>query len=241
MNATLNLALPIPSEVCPDAPLVRMAGTPDDPLFSLTDICRVLSIANASDAASRLDDDEKCYIARADVGLSPGRDLVFVTEGGLYTLVIRSDKPEAKPFRKWVCGEVIPCIRKHGVYPPPAVAPAEDPVIAMLESIRAVRLAQIETERRVAEAREIAERAGRQAEAAMAVHSCNYGHYSVLAWCNLKGRPLTVAESSAHGKRLADICRREGRTIGRVSDPRFGQVNIYPEDVLANYFGREEG
>lgn len=91
----------------------------------------------AAPDVDRLDEDEKTYIRRTDVGLSPGRDLVYLAEQGLYTVLVRSDKPAAKPFRKWVCGDVLPCIRKHGCYPAPtAIVPVASPAREPMEVVR---------------------------------------------------------------------------------------------------------
>lgn len=100
-------------------------------------MCQVLGIENVGNVADRLDEDEKTYIRRTDVGLSPGRDLVYLAEQGLYTVLVRSDKPAAKPFRKWVCGDVLPCIRKHGCYPAPtAIVPVASPAREPMEVVR---------------------------------------------------------------------------------------------------------
>lgn len=114
----LRMALMIPERLNPTGIQLRMAGTADEPLFCLNDVCQVLGIANARNVAERLDPDEK-GVCLAD---TPGgaQEMTYVTEAGLYTVLLRSDKPAAKPFRQWVTREVIPCIRKHGCYPAPA-------------------------------------------------------------------------------------------------------------------------
>ena len=79
-------------------------------------MCDCLGIANSRDAVSRLDDDEK-GVGKADT-LGGGQDMTMISESGLYALIMRSNKPEAKPFRKWVTSEVLPTIRKTGMYVP---------------------------------------------------------------------------------------------------------------------------
>jgi len=64
----------------------------------------------------RLDSDEKALMSRADLGLNPGKPMTIVSESGLYSLIFRSRKPEAKRFKNWVCKEVLPSIRKNGGY-----------------------------------------------------------------------------------------------------------------------------
>lgn len=93
---------------------VRVAGTSEEPLFCLADICRVLEIKNVSDCKSRLD---QKGIVLTDTPTNGGiQQLVFISEKNLYKVIMRSDKPQAEPFQDWVCGEVLPSIRKTGSY-----------------------------------------------------------------------------------------------------------------------------
>jgi len=82
--------------------------------FVAKDVCDILEIANGRDAVSALDEDEK-GVAYTD---TPGgkQEVNIINESGLYNLVFRSNKPQAKAFRKWVTSEVLPAIRKQGHY-----------------------------------------------------------------------------------------------------------------------------
>ena len=93
----------------------RVMDRNGEPWFVLSEVCRKLGIANARDAASRLDDDEKDGVGIAD---AIGRDqkTTIINESGLYSLILRSNKPDAKRFKKWVTSEVLPAIRKTGSY-----------------------------------------------------------------------------------------------------------------------------
>lgn len=91
---------------------VRTAGTHEAPLFCAADVCDVLGIQNVSQACSQLDADELESVQHT-IGRKPA---TFVTESGLYALIINSRKPEAKAFKKWVTAEVLPAIRKQGYY-----------------------------------------------------------------------------------------------------------------------------
>lgn len=91
---------------------VRTAVINDEPMFCLIDICKALEIKNATDVAKRLDEDE---LTRLNLGSRAG-ETNFTTESGLYAVILRSDKPNAKKFRKWVTAEVLPSIRKTGSY-----------------------------------------------------------------------------------------------------------------------------
>jgi prophage antirepressor-like protein len=100
---------------------VRVIVKPDgSPWFVLKDVCDALGIANISDAAARLDADERQITNINTLGLTEGirgnPNVGIINESGLYSLIIRSDKPEAKKFRRWVTHEVLPSIRKHGNY-----------------------------------------------------------------------------------------------------------------------------
>ena len=79
--------------------------------FCLIDVCGILGLSNPRSVADRLDKDE-----RRKFDLPRQGNTWFINESGLYSVILRSDKPEAKPFRKWVTSEVLPTIRKTGRY-----------------------------------------------------------------------------------------------------------------------------
>lgn len=79
-----------------------------EPWFLGMDVCSVLGLVKVEQAYSRLDSDEKATLVRQVVGLNPGRPLTIVSESGLYKLILRSDKPQAKPFQNWVTQVVLP-------------------------------------------------------------------------------------------------------------------------------------
>lgn len=93
---------------------IRCELIENEPWFIAKDICDVLEIVNSRDAISRLDDDEK-GVSISDT-LGGKQEISIINESGMYTLVMRSNKPEAKTFRKWLTKEVLPSIRKTGQY-----------------------------------------------------------------------------------------------------------------------------
>lgn len=93
---------------------MRTAVVDGEPLFCLVDVCKVLDIQNPSKVAQRLDDDERTKLELGRQG-----ETNFITESGLYAVILRSDKPNAKSFRRWVTSEVLPSIRKTGSYNKP--------------------------------------------------------------------------------------------------------------------------
>ena len=94
---------------------IRTAGTSEEPLFCLADVCKAIGIKDVSRCASRLDDDMRLTHPIVD-RLGRTQQAIFVTESGLYDVIIRSDSEMAKPFRKWITSEVLPSIRKTGQY-----------------------------------------------------------------------------------------------------------------------------
>ena len=93
---------------------VRTILEDDGIKFVAADVCNALGLGNTSQATSNLDEDEK-GISIADT-LGGKQTMVSVTESGLYTLILRSRKPEAKAFRRWVTGEVLPSLRRTGTF-----------------------------------------------------------------------------------------------------------------------------
>lgn len=93
---------------------VRTVQVNGEPWFVLADVCKVLEISNSRNISSRLEPDEK-GVTLVDT-LGGTQQMTIINESGLYAVVLRSDKPQAKPFRKWVTSEVLPSIRKHGSY-----------------------------------------------------------------------------------------------------------------------------
>lgn len=94
---------------------VRTVLRDGEPWFVANDVLRVLAVSNSKDALRTLDDDEKSGV---DIIDPHGRkqNTNCISEAGLYSIILRSRKPEAKAFKRWVTHEVVPAIRKHGGY-----------------------------------------------------------------------------------------------------------------------------
>ena len=93
---------------------MRTLNLNGEPWFVLRDVCEVLGLGNSRMVADRLDEDEK-GVSQIDT-LGGVQNATIISESGLYNVILRSDKPEAKPFRKWVTAVVLPSIRKNGGY-----------------------------------------------------------------------------------------------------------------------------
>lgn len=127
-----------------DQPVRVILDDKKDPWWVARDVCNILGIKNVTDAIKALDDDEKntLEISEGIMGIS-GNTVTFsdsippkrgnpnvniINEPGLYTLIIRSTKPKARVFRRWITHEVLPSIRKTGGYAmnPPENGPGGD-------------------------------------------------------------------------------------------------------------------
>ncbi|MNW52735.1 hypothetical protein D3C74_302670 [compost metagenome] len=128
---------------------VRVVFKNGEPWWVAKDICDVLEISNSRDALTRIDDDEKGVVSTDTLGGE--QQITAVNEPGLYSLILGSRKPEAKEFKRWVTHEVIPSIRKRGIYATDNVIDNilnnPDFGIELLTKLKEERAARIEAER----------------------------------------------------------------------------------------------
>ena len=108
-----------------------------EPWFVAKDVCDILELTNPAVALQSLDDDEKTNLSNSYVWPEPGRRPLIISEPGLYRLIMRSRKPEAKEFQRWVTHEVLPQIRRTGGYIPTSESDSDEDIMA-----RAVLVAQ---------------------------------------------------------------------------------------------------
>ena len=100
---------------------IRIVEKDGEPWFVAKDVCNILEIKNSRDTLNKcLDEDER----GVDIIYTPGgnQEMTIVSEAGLYSLILRSRKPEAKAFKRWVTHEVLPSIRKTGAYLSPGMS-----------------------------------------------------------------------------------------------------------------------
>ncbi len=124
----------------PEFETIRVLEQNGEPWFVAVDVCRALEISNSRDALSRLEDDEKMTVGLTDShsGQRGGaQSLNIISEPGLYALIFRSRKPDARAFKRWVTHDVIPSIRKHGLYVTEELLRDRDRLEASLKKIEA--------------------------------------------------------------------------------------------------------
>jgi hypothetical protein len=125
---------------------IRIVLRDGEPWFVAADVCRALDIANATQAVGGLDDDEKTTLSNTEGRAGHGaQSFNIISEPGLYALIMRSRKPEARRFDRWVRHEVLPTLRRTGRYEmaPPAAGEIDDlgPLDVLSLKVRMVSLA----------------------------------------------------------------------------------------------------
>ena len=121
---------------------VRTVMKDGNPWWVLKDVCSVLEIGHSRDVMARLDSDEK----GVDIIDTPGgkQEVSIINESGLYSVILVSRKPEAKKFKRWVTHEVLPSIRRHGLYATDELLANPDFLIQALQELKAERAKNVE-------------------------------------------------------------------------------------------------
>ena len=214
-----------------------------EPWFMAKDVCGCLGL-DTSNLSKMLDEDElsTCPVQYTD----QVRNLSVVSEPGLYPLILRSRKPEAKAFKRWVTHEVIPSTRKTGGYL--ATKPDDTPEAILARAVLVAQdtIRRIEAERDDA-IRTKAEIGSRREATAMATASAAVRKAAALEnelgrgrdYKAVKGIPWfldvfadTPAVYSVAGRKLSDMSRRMDYEIWEIGDSRFGSVKAYHVDVI---------
>lgn len=117
---------------------VRTININGEAMFVGKDVAEILGYSNPRDALAKRVDDEDKGVAKCDT-LGGVQDLTVINESGLYSLILSSKLPKAKKFKHWVTSEVLPAIRKHGVYAVDEVLNNPDMLISALQELKAER------------------------------------------------------------------------------------------------------
>lgn len=117
---------------------VRTVNVNNEVMFVGKDVADILGYSNPRDALAKRVDDEDKGVAKCDT-LGGTQDLTVINESGLYSLILSSKLPTAKKFKHWVTAEVLPSIRKHGLYAVDEVLSNPDVLINALTQLKAER------------------------------------------------------------------------------------------------------
>ena len=124
---------------------VRSLMVNGEPYFVGRDVAKILGYANPNDAIAKHVDEEDKGVAKCDT-LGGIQELTVINESGLYSLILSSKLPSAKRFKRWVTSEVLPAIRKHGVFVMDDIVNNTDALIEALQAFKAERLQRVALE-----------------------------------------------------------------------------------------------
>lgn len=194
-----------------------------NPWFDGPEVCKATGVTNASMAYSRLDDDEKQPLSQIEgESKASGSSRIYLSESGMYNLILRSDKPEAKAFKKFVTSEVLPSIRKTGSY--------------SLQSISSAELILLQAQQLVKVEREMQELQRLQAEAFMQIEATNERitqseYFTIRQWCNAQRLNVTDSVKQKWGGEASKLSRAREIEIIRVNEGR-QNVGSYHKSIL---------
>lgn len=200
---------------------VRVVQIDGEPWFVATDVCRVLDLSNPSVAVRPLDDDEW---SKANLGLRGLGSAIIISESGLYKLVMRSDKPQARSFQNWVTRDVLPAIRKDGGY---------------IKGEEKVATGEMSEDELVFKAMDVMKRKIERLQIENEVMAEELNSVTVDEYRSLRHEYWPHSVRTVVGKKASDYCRQNGieiekqpRTINRRGKTIHTAVNVYPREVL---------
>ena len=189
---------------------VRIVEKGGEPWFVAKDVCDILALGNPRSSIALLDEDER-GVHSMDTP-SGKQEMGIISEAGLYSLILRSRKPEAKAFKRWVTHEVLPSIRKTGAYLSPGMS--NEQVKALVATLEEEMYRRIQAENRLAKLEAHAEKLARAA-----IPATPFGELSQKT-----GRPRTC------------LVRNYLRSAQEVKQEHFG---TYIQLLLPLYAARE--
>lgn len=205
-----------------------------EPLFCLADVCKILELTNASVVknaiASEFDDDLSLTYPIFD-SLGREQNATFISEPQLYFVLMRSDKPNAKPFRMFVNKEVLPSIRKTGSY-------TQKPLnsIDYLQMQLNVMREHDERLTAIEQKRQKDERRFRNLENTAKRDESLKEYTTAVGFGILKGISLDKIQCQRLGTKAAKISRSVGVLIVDIPDQKHGKVGTYRRDILEQAF-----
>lgn len=198
---------------------IRVVILNEEPWFVAKDVCSVLEHSNSRMAVSRLNEDDVSSAYVTD-GMGREQSTTVVNESGLYDLVFRSDKPEAGRFRRWVFRDVLPQIRKTGMYSEP------------MDELDRLELAIAAARRDRARVAAVEARQDTM-ESHLAGVLGQYDEFTTLAYAKLNDLATDRVSCQKHGQRATKLMRdRKMNPPRKRQDATFGTVNVYPVEIL---------
>ena len=196
-----------------------------EPYFVGKDVAEILGYSNPQKAIrDHVDEEDRTVNESFTVNGTMG---MLINESGLYSLILRSQLPSAKRFKRWVTSEVLPAIRKTGKY---AIEKPKSVAEMCLLNAQALvdqerRLASIDTE---------------ISEIKAQMQTRPTGWYTVAGYASVLGMNLDIKTAGSLGIKASKLSRKLGKKITTTPDPRFGTVNVYCPEVLKQVFEEME-
>ena len=205
--------------------------------FVATDVCTVLDIKNVSDACARLDDDERGIV----ISDTPGgqQEILIVSEAGLYKLILRSRKKEAKTFQRWITHEVLPQIRKTGSYAQPSAVDRFPELQAIIQLVQSTAEAKLLAEK----AQHTADEAN--AKARLALHGQQWVTIRQYVSIYQLERQVPRRLQQDYGRYLTGLCQQRGTPVYLHRVVEGWEEHTYPttviQETLGPWIGRRGG
>lgn len=212
---------------------IRVIIIDNEPLFCLADICRALALTNPTMVANAIKAEfelPKLELGSFDTGYGV-KDFTIITEAQLYFVLMRSDKAEAKEFRKWVNTEVLPSIRKTGSYtqkPLSQIEILQSSVAILAEQEKKISLLENKADDLYKEQLKVKHNINRLLN--------NDNYMTLIAFMNLNNIKQKGYHLPSLGKKAKKLSLEQGAFMGAVIDPRYGRINTYSTEILRQIF-----
>ena len=212
---------------------VRVAYENNEPLFCLSDICRVLEIQNATDVKNAILKEFELsrlnlYSFNTGYGI---KEFTMIDEAQLYYVLNTSRSKKARPFRKWVNTEVLPSIRKTGAYsqkPLTQIEILQSSVAILAEQEKKISLLENKTDDLYKEQLKTKHNINRLLN--------NDNYMTLIAFMNLNNIKQKGYHLPSLGKKAKKLSLEQGAFMGAVIDPRYGRINTYSTEILKQIF-----
>lgn len=188
--------------------------------FAGNQVAQALEIVDIRQAIERLDDDEK---RRYSVPTGGGiQSVVCISEAGLYSLVLSSRKPAAKDFKRWLTHDVLPAIRKTGSYITSNLTPLQI-LRQMLDTFEAQNERIDNLDNRV--------------ELLEAHVQPELEYFTITGYCHKRKLTVSTNQAISLGQKAKRLSVERNVPVGKIADPRYGEVNTYHVSILDEVIG----
>ena len=217
---------------------VRVIFIDNEPLFCLSDVCRALGLTTPSAVANAIKAEFEGYELNSYPLQTAGgtQNFTMITEAQLYFVLMRSDKPTAKEFRKWVNNEVLPSIRKTGAYsqkPLTQIEILQSSIAILAEQEKKISLLENKTNDLYKEQLKTKHNINRLLN--------NDNYMTLIAFMNLNNIKQKGYHLPSLGKKAKKLSLEQGAFMGAVIDPRYGRINTYSTEILKQIFKLPKG